>query len=763
MPSFMQNINRRIICILIVLAAGALFPETSLSQQSALAAAGLDVIPYPQSVRLAADSFMLPQKINLVLDKKAGEADRFTAGLLQEQLRQRWKIETAGHPSSPFSIRLTRQMKGQKVPDEGYLLSIGKDGAVVRASTDAGLFYGVQTLLQLVQQGASGAYMHGMQIRDWPDTKIRAIHYDTKHHQDKAEYVRELIRTLAGYKVNMLVWEWEDKFAYPSHPEIGAPGAFSMQEMQAFTRYARQYHIQIVPLVQGLGHSSYILKWPQYAALREIPASNFEFCPFKQGSYRLLLDLWKDAIAATPGSESIHIGSDETFELGACPVCKKAMAEKGSSWLYHRFVDSAAALIRPLGRKVMVWERPMYWKRNMKESAPVHPPEGLILTEEYNYETPSLTFAQQARSLGYPVFAYAPNPGIEPLFLPYFFRKKDGKDSISGCLENSYRFLTSHMRQHVYDGMIRTSWDDSGVPTQGWMLSFVTAAAYSWNASAPGLAEFTGSFFRNYYGPAEQSLDSLFFLLNEGAYFYYESFERQVWHFGSIGKTHLPDLPRGDALEYDPYWNLKYADMVRKAALFNVKMANAIRICRHNLALPLQHRHELEIYETIAKLIRHTARTYMDLSSLENEIRQAHLYRFVNYDSSYAALDSARETVQGILERRKQVYGHLCEVWQQTRFPKGMSTPSRKYFFRQDRTRHFANRAPGMEYLIIDEEDLDLEGYLVRLKAYMHDFKDTFLAPGGENTNSNWPSPGYRNVPASGPVSAAEQSEGAAE
>ena len=57
----------------------------------------------------------------------------------------------------------------------------------------------------------------------------------------------------------MLVWEWEDKFAYPSNPEIGAPGAFTMKEMQEFTSYAKQYHIQIVPLVQGLGHVSFIL------------------------------------------------------------------------------------------------------------------------------------------------------------------------------------------------------------------------------------------------------------------------------------------------------------------------------------------------------------------------------------------------------------------------------------------------------------------------------------------------------------------------
>ena len=69
---------------------------------------------------------------------------------------------------------------------------------------------------------------------------------------------------MARYKINMLVWEWEDKLAYKSHPEIGAPGAFTIEEMQEFTKYAKEYHMELTPLVQGLGHVSFILKWPQY-------------------------------------------------------------------------------------------------------------------------------------------------------------------------------------------------------------------------------------------------------------------------------------------------------------------------------------------------------------------------------------------------------------------------------------------------------------------------------------------------------------------
>ena len=76
--------------------------------------------------------------------------------------------------------------------------------------------------------------------------------------------------------------------------------------------------------------------------------------------------------------------------------------------------------------------------------------------------------------------------------------------------------------------MVNTSWDDSGLHNQVWMLSFVTSAQYSWNATAPGLEEFENSFFQNYYGPNVKDMEELFELLNEGAYYYAHSMERNV-------------------------------------------------------------------------------------------------------------------------------------------------------------------------------------------------------------------------------------------
>lgn len=694
---------------------------------TALSEAGIHLIPYPQEVTLRGADVELNNPITIVLDKNASEADRFAASELANQLKSEWNI-TANISNAPAgtTVILSRKGADKKLGDEGYTLSTAESKINIQANGEAGLFYGVQTLLQIIQQNNGKPVVKGMEIIDWPDTPQRAAHYDTKHHQDKAEYVRSFIRDMARYKINILVWEWEDKLAYPSHPEIGAPGAFTMEEMQEFTRYAQQYHVQIVPLVQGLGHVSFILKWPQYAHLREIPASNWEFCPLKEGTYELLGDLWKDAIEATPGSEFIHIGSDETFELAQCPQCKAKAEDIGASGVYHLFVNESAKLLKKTGREVMVWERPMGWTMSDSPAKDIVPQKDVILTESYDYETPDFKYAKQAKDLGYTIYAYDPNPGIEQIFLPYYFRKNK-KGKFMGSLENSYQFLTSNIGSGLFDGMINTSWDDAGLHNQVWMLSFATSAEYAWSASNPGLEEFKEKFFLNYYGDAVQDMEELFMLLNEGAYYYMETFERKVWHYGNIGKTHLPDLPRGDALEYDPFWNKEYAEMIEKSEEMNKKMARALAICHENEQRDVKNTYDFEVFASIARLLQHTAQTYLDLSNLEYAIREAHQQRFLSLEAAYASLQHAEEIVEGQLARRANVFDSLVTTWEKTRLPKGMTTPEKEYFFRQDRARHFANRTSDMTYLIYDEQLLDVEGYLEKLKAYSAYFKETFL------------------------------------
>jgi len=214
----------------------------------------------------------------------------------------------------------------------------------------------------------------------------------------------------------------------------------------------------------------------------------------------------------------------------------------------------------------------------------------------------------------------------------------------------------------------------------------------------------------------------LFQLLQDGAVFYYDTFERRVWHWGDVGKIHLPDFPRQE-LEYHPFWCRRYAQLLHRAEVERQRIARALWIIADNLSRPVKHRYDLEVFRTCADLMRHNVDLVLMLARLEQEIGAASERHFVDRKEAMKHLKQARTMIEEHLADRKAVFENLVDIWEQTRLPKGYSTSEKPYVFAPDRARHFANRTPDMRYLILDEELLDLEGYLTRLKAYIADYR----------------------------------------
>jgi hypothetical protein len=350
--------------------------------------------------------------------------------------------------------------------------------------------------------------------------------------------------------------------------------------------------------------------------------------------------------------------------------------------------------------------------------------------EDYHYESEDYAFARKAKSAGYEIFAYDPNPGIEPLFLPYFYKLRgegENEHEAENSLQGSFESVSRAAKSGHFDGMINTSWDDSGLHNQVWMLSFINSAEWAWSGSNPSKEEFVHKFFLNYYGGQSTDLMELFQLLNKGAYFYYKSFERRVWHYGDIGKTHLPDLPRGDNLEYDEFWNREYAEKMVESREQIKLMERAMEIIRVNQKAGIRNSYDLEIFSSIAQLVNHTCNTYLALSELELAVKEAHRQHFLNHKAAYEALEHAVMIIESNLSERDRVYKELVSIWEKTRLPKGMSTDEKEFFHRQDRARHFAFRRADMSYLIYDEELLGLAEYLENLLVYMDDYKSLYL------------------------------------
>ncbi len=204
-----------------------------------------------------------------------------------------------------------------KLPSGGYTMTIDEEKVNIISQDTVGLFYAFKSLKQLAMDATEQKVnLPQCTIIDYPEIAFRAIHLDIKHHREKEEYYYQLIDKLADYKINGIILEFEDKLKYQSHPLVGSEDALSVKEWENLADYAKQRFIEISPLVQGLGHASFILKHDKYKRLRDDPESDWAFNPLDPDIYELQFDLYKEAMAATPHGKYLHVGGDEVKTTG---------------------------------------------------------------------------------------------------------------------------------------------------------------------------------------------------------------------------------------------------------------------------------------------------------------------------------------------------------------------------------------------------------------------------------------------------------------
>jgi len=200
---------------------------------------------------------------------------------------------------------------------EGYTLDISRKQITITGNDKAGLLYAFMTLEQLMEDAKEqDVSLPLCSIKDYPLLSYRAIHLDIKHHIEKTDYYYKLLDKLAKYKVNAIIAELEDKIKYERQPEVGSADALSISEWKKLSYYAKERNIEISPLIQGLGHASYILKHDKYKDLRDDPKSDWAFNPLNPKTYEVQFDLYLDAIEATLHGRYLHVGGDEVHTTG---------------------------------------------------------------------------------------------------------------------------------------------------------------------------------------------------------------------------------------------------------------------------------------------------------------------------------------------------------------------------------------------------------------------------------------------------------------
>ncbi len=618
----------------------------------------------------------------------------------------------------------------EAISAQGYRLDVTADAVRVTGNAPAGLFYGVQTLLGLLRPapGGSGAMeLPRGRIDDWPDRELRCIHYDTKHHQDRLEAVKSMIVRAAAFKANAVVWEIEDKFAYERHPQIGAPGAFTAAEMKELAAFALRRFVEIVPIVQGPSHLAFVLKHPEFAALREDQANNYMLCPSNEKSYELLFAMYDELIDATPGCRYFHVGTDEPYFLGDGVDCGcRARREKiGAGGMMAEFIARCTEHLKSRGRTVICWgEHPM--------TAVDVPrlPAGIV-----NAVFQSVEMSEAYRRQGIRELIYSPVQGARPLF-PEYFHSPDPAKPAPGRLEAIFNTV-AHGPARPFDplGVLLAGWDDAGLHLETFWLGWAAGLSWGWNPAAPSPAEAAASFCRTFHGPEAAGMVEVYRLLDRLARFWTGAWDlapsrrgpsyQRRWHPRFDRTLSLPRVPDPENLDNGSFFNARYAALLERAEAAAADCQRASELLLENAGRVRRNRHALEVFLSIAGLVEDHVRTLRALSAAERELDAARAdVGNVRYGSAREHLARAAQIARGAAADREATFRNLRATWEKSRLEKGCSVDGKTFLHVQDDTKnHPADWTPDLGYLVKPARELGLEAWAERLDAAAAEFE----------------------------------------
>jgi hexosaminidase len=562
------------------------------------------ILPQPQSIIMLKGS-LEPGRLQQIVLK--GAFKHPVTGNILSQL-------TIGTSAGKGTLTLVLDKTITSLPsEEGYIMTVSQDRVEIASTGEAGLFYGCQTLEQLLEDARDYKKpVPSCRITDYPVLAYRAVHFDLKHHLDHMNYYYESIDRLAKYKINAVVIEFEDKLRYKRQPLVGAPQSISIDEMAALTQYAKERNIEITPLVQGLGHATFILKHQEYAGLRELVWNTWAFCPLHEGTYQVLFDLYRDAIAATPGSKYLHIGGDEIGNIGLCPRCKPMADKEGMLSLSLYWLKRVCEFARENDRIPIFWDDMPLKEGGVYESTwsdEVNSDEadkawkkGIPILDKMLADFPkncvymrwNYSLARQpgnilaldwykSRGLN-AMIATATNTGGGILFQA---DERDKGIASSGII-NIRSFIQLAAERNI-SGMLCTAWDDMSPHMENYWRGFIASAEYSWSPNGRTLEEYDSAWLQIEFGISMPDYLTFSNQLRKGSDLWYEAFfrngslldEDNVLQSMQRVEHWLPPMPYQEKLVFDyttkqielpdlnspGSWSKKYKDRLDRALI----------------------------------------------------------------------------------------------------------------------------------------------------------------------------------------------------
>ena len=280
-------------------------------------------------------------------------------------------------------------MKNNTAREQGYVLVLDESKLLLHAESLHGLFYGIQTVIQLLNSNSSKDLLPDIAIIDFPQLEIRGVSDDISRGQSATiDNLKKFIKILSHFKINhyYLVY-MQDMFKFKGYPDIGqGRGRYSKGEIKDLYNYAKEHFVELIPIFQTIGHWDNILNHENYWRYGEFPGSNS--LNIANEEIYLLLDNMIEDLSEVFKSEYFHIAADESWDVGK--VNSKEHVETlgiGTSYLkhykkvyeiakkhgynkiiiYHDILCKYEEILENLPKDMLV----MYWKYNTKEDHPL--------------------------------------------------------------------------------------------------------------------------------------------------------------------------------------------------------------------------------------------------------------------------------------------------------------------------------------------------------------------------------------------------------
>ncbi|MDX9782385.1 MAG: family 20 glycosylhydrolase [Bacteroidales bacterium] len=354
------------------------------------------LIPRPVSQSAGVGYFSLNEKTTISSNEKSS----FNLNYLKNKLEAATGFKIDNKKSAENSIVLSL-VSDQTIKPEGYILEITQAGVAIKASSSAGIFYGIQSLLQLmpasVYSGKSTAAdnwkLASVKIEDYPRFGYRGMMLDVSRTFFDAGTVKRYIEWLSYHKINTLHWHLTDDNGwrveikkYPLLTERGAwrgdgealapsfgsgkgryGGFYTQDEIKEIVKFAADRNIEIVPEIDLPGHSKAVTAtYPNVGCDHSDNSLSVQgegqnvWCVGKEDNYKMLDNIIKELSKLFPG-KYIHIGGDEVnyTTWDNCPSCKALKEKEGmktNEELLNYFVRRMEKIVEKHGKKMAGWD-----------------------------------------------------------------------------------------------------------------------------------------------------------------------------------------------------------------------------------------------------------------------------------------------------------------------------------------------------------------------------------------------------------------------